>query len=85
MMTEKLSSVDGASSSSMGRHDEEQASGEELQATEETMRKMKGFVKVEIEGGFMWVKESTAGGLNGEGEGRELEYDADELKGDLEI
>ena len=84
-MTEKLGYIHGPSSSMRRTLDEEGSVSNEKEICE-SKHSMEGFVKVEIDGGFIWVKDTTVGGLTGEeGEGRELEYDADELKGDLDI
>jgi hypothetical protein len=91
MMTEKLSSAElhsGASTSS--RPDQVPRSDEVSQEDEDMRRKREGFVKVEFDGSYMWVKDSEPRerGLakeESEVEGRELEYDPDELKRDLEM
>jgi|LauGreDrversion4_1035100.scaffolds.fasta_scaffold344469_2 hypothetical protein len=89
MMTEKLSSADGASTSTRKDH-APRTDHEVAQEDEDIKRKREGFVRVDFDGSYMWVKDSEPRerGLakeESEVEGRELEYDPDELKGDLEV
>ena len=90
-MTEKLSSAELSSGASTSTRPDRvpQSDHEVTQEDEDVRRKREGFVKVEFDGSYMWVKDSEPRerglAMESEVEGRELEYDPEDLKGDLEI